>query len=86
MTVIISYETVNRVVFHYNKKHNEDQSIPVWVVKHKGQTYYVNHLDSEVGFTTKETPNSEHTKGALQFKGKLTILEDNGTTTAYIRV
>lgn len=57
----------------------------MWVVKHKGNTYYVNHLDSEVGFSTKETPDNSHTKGSLQFKGKLKIEEENGESTAYIR-
>lgn len=85
MEIKFSTEEIQRIVFHYNKKHNEDQTIPCWIVKHKGQTYYVNHLDSQVGFTTKETPDSEHTKGALQFKGKLEILEENGITTAKIR-
>lgn len=28
-----------------------------------------------VPFSTKETPDSEHTKGALKFKGKLKIFE-----------
>ncbi len=65
----------NRIVFHYNKAHNQDNTIPTWVVKHKGQTYYVNHLDSKVGFTTKETPDNEHTKGSLMFRGKLSIVE-----------
>ncbi len=76
--------TINRIVFHYNKKHNEDQTIPCWIIKHKGLTYYVNHIDSEVGFTTKETPDNEATKAALQFKGKLQIIEENGLITAKI--
>jgi hypothetical protein len=57
----------------------------MWVVKHKGVTYYIDHLDSEVGFTTKETPDNTHTKGSLQFKGKLSIIEEDGNTTAEIR-
>lgn len=78
-------ETINRIVFHFNKAHNQDKEIPQWIVKHKGQTYYVNHLDSVVGFNTKETPDSEHTKGSLQFKGKLQILlNDDGTHEARI--
>lgn len=68
------------IVFHYNKQHNIDPSVPPWVVKCKGETHYVQHLDSEVGFHTKETPDNEHTKGALKFKGELRIV--NGT--AYI--
>ena len=75
----------DRIVFHYNKAHNQDQSIPTWVVKHAGQTYYVDHLDSEVGFSTKETPDNDHTKGSLQFRGILTIVEDEqGKKTAHV--
>lgn len=74
----------NRVVFHYNKAHNQDPSIPPWVVKAKGQTYYVNHLVSEVGFTTKETPDNDHTKGSLMFRGQLEVLEGPDGRTARV--
>lgn len=57
--------------------HLSDSTIPMWVVKCKGETYYVNHLDSKVGFSTKETPDNPHTKGSLKFKGKLSIDENN---------
>lgn len=82
--MIIEDNTVNRIVFHYNKAHNQDKTIAQWVIKHKGQTYYVNHLISSIGFETKETPDSEHTKGSIQFRGKLKIYEDGGGTTAEI--
>lgn len=82
--VIFKDEEKNRVVFHFNKQHNTDASIPPWVIKHKGQTYYVNHLDSKVGFSTKETPDNEHTKGSLMFRGKLSIIEQEGQTIAII--
>ena len=75
-----------RVVFHFNKAHNEDpHNIPAWVVKCKGQTFYVNSMSSSVGFTTKQTPDSEHTKASLQFKGKLSIVSNiDGTKEAII--
>ncbi|MDF2534105.1 MAG: hypothetical protein K0R18_262 [Bacillales bacterium] len=39
----------------------------------------------KVGFTTKETPDSPHTKAALKVKGVLRILEfEDGTTEAYV--
>lgn len=82
--IILKDETVERVVFHFNKRHNIDQTVPPWVVKHKGKSYYVNHLDSKVGFSTKETPASNHTKATLMFMGKLNIIEENNTTTAVI--
>lgn len=64
------------IVFHYNKKHNEDSSIPPYVLKIKGETIYVHHINSEVGFTTKETPDNPHTKGSLKFHGRLRIVDD----------
>jgi hypothetical protein len=53
--------------------HLQDQTIPMWVIKHKGVTYYIDHLVSNVGFSTKETPDNPHTKGSLKIKGKLKI-------------
>ena len=82
--VIFKSDEIQRIVFHYNKAHNQDASIPPWIVKHKGQTYYVNHLYSKVGFSTKETPDNEHTKAALMFRGKLSIVEQDGDTIAII--
>lgn len=78
---------VERIVFHFNKAHNADpHSIPAWIVKCRGKTYYVHTMTSQVGFSTKETPDNEHTKAALQFKGLLTIVEHNdGSVEALIK-
>ena len=66
------------VVFHFNKKHLEDPTVPMWVLKSHGVTFYVNHVDAEVAWTTKETPDNNHTKGSLKFKKcKLTIDDNN---------
>lgn len=63
------------IIMHFNKMHLQDATIPMWVLKVKGNTYYVNHvdIDSGVGFSTKETPDNQHTKGSLKFKAKLII-------------
>jgi len=74
----------NRIVFHYNRKHNEDQTIPPWIVKTRGMTYQVHHFTSEVGFTTKETPDNPSTKGSLQLRGFLTLKHEDGITSAMI--
>lgn len=66
------------VVFHFNKKHIEDSEIPMWVVKTKGKTYYVNHVTCNLPWTTKETPDNSHTKGSIKIKKCLLIInEDN---------
>jgi len=81
---IFSSNAVERIVFHYNKAHNSDATIPQWVIKHKGQTFYVNHVDSKVGFSTKETPENPHTKGSIQFRGKLKIIQKENMIIAEI--
>lgn len=44
----------------------------------KGQSFYVTHLEVKpnVGFSTKETPDNPHTKGAIKLKGTLTIFDN----------
>lgn len=70
---------VKECVFHFNKKHLEDPTIPMWVVKFGGKTtLYVNHVECNVPWSTKETPMSSHTKGAIKIKKALiTITDDN---------
>lgn len=74
----------NRIIFHFNKGFLTDPSIPMWVVKHRGRTEYVDHLRSEVGFDTKETPDNSHTKGSIMFRGHLQIIEADGKKTALV--
>ena len=73
-----------RIIFAFNKAHNQDRTIPPWIIKHRGQTHYIHHLDSKIGFSTKETPDNEHTKGSLIFRGSLEIIEENGLRIARI--
>jgi hypothetical protein len=44
----------------------------------KGKTYYVDHVEANIPWTTKETPNNIRTKGAIKFKNALLRL-DNGS-------
>ena len=63
------------IVFHFNKAHLTNPDIPMWVIKSKGETYYVEHVDFEnVSFSTKETPDNPHTKGSIKCKGCLEII------------
>ena len=71
------------VVFHFNKKHLEDQTVPMWVLKTQGETFYVNHVDCEIPWSTKETPDNSHTKGSIKVKDALLCIDkdDNATLT-----
>jgi len=53
----------------------------MWVVKTHGESFYVNHVTSQLNWTTKETPDNERTKGSIKFKEcLLTIDPDNNAT------
>jgi len=67
--------------------HLTDPSVPMWMLKHKGKTHYVNHMivDPGVGFSTKETPENPHTKGSLKIKGKLILEKINEEIIATVK-
>ena len=69
------------VVFHFNKKHLEDETIPMWVLKTHGETFYVNHVDANMPWSSKETPDNSHTKGSLKFKEVLLTIDENNCAT-----
>lgn len=67
------------IVFHFNKGCLSDPSIPMWVIKSEGKTYYVEHVNfKNVTFSTKETPDNPHTKGSLKIKGFFKIENNIG--------
>lgn len=64
------------MTFHFNKAHLTDSTIPMWVLKLKGQTYYVSHVTSNAPWSTKETPDNPSTKGSLKFKKVVVTIHD----------
>lgn len=69
------------VVFHFNKGHLADPTIPMWVVKTKGKSYYVHHVTAQMGWSTKETPDNDKTKGSLKFKDCLLSIDSENCAT-----
>mgnify|MGYP001322680139 CR=1 FL=1 len=61
-------ENCRVIDFHFNKKHLEIPSIPMWVAKTRGKTFMIHHLISNVGFSTKEDPDHKSTKGTIRFR------------------
>jgi hypothetical protein len=49
----------------------------MWVIKTKGETYYVKHVTSFVGWSTKEAPDNEHTKGSIKLKNVMLTIEND---------
>jgi len=69
------------VVFYFNKKFLEDPTIPMWTLACKGKSYYVDHVTSNMPWSTKENPNSVHTKGSIKFKNALLTIDDTNSAT-----
>lgn len=68
-------------MFHFNKGHLTDETIPMWVIKTHGESFYVNHVTSELAWSTKETPDNAKTKGSIKFKECLLEIDpDNNAT------
>jgi len=66
------------LVFQLNKAHLSDTAIPMWSIKAKGKTFYVNHVDCNLPWSTKETPDNSHTKGSIKIRDcVLTIDSEN---------
>lgn len=55
------------VDFHFNRGHTEFPDLPMWIVKAKGQTYYVHHLTATCAWSTREVPSGS-TRGMLRFR------------------
>ncbi len=49
----------------------------MWVLKMRGETFYVSHVDCNVPWSTKETPDNAHTKGAIKVKNCLVTIDDD---------
>lgn len=64
-------------VFHFNKHHLKDPTTPMWTIKAKGKSYYVNHVTANMPWSTKESPDNEHTKGAIKFKDVYLKIDDD---------
>lgn len=63
-------------MFHFNKKHIQDQSVPMWVLKTHGETFYVNHVECTIPWSTKETEDNPHTKGSIKIKNCLLKIDE----------
>lgn len=63
----LAFETCKEIVFHFNKMALDFPFMPPWVVKAKGRSFYVRHVDAMCPWSTKETPDAS-TKGAIRFR------------------
>lgn len=53
----------------------------MWVLKARGESYYVDHVDCNVPWSTKETPDNPSTKGSIKVKNCLLTIDDDNHAT-----
>ena len=53
----------------------------MWVLKFHGETLYVKHVDCQVPWSTKETPDNPHTKGSIKVKDCLLRIDSENSAT-----
>lgn len=76
----LTLENCPSIDFHFNKGSIEFPQLPSWVIKAKGQSFYVHHVDfSEAQGTTRETPDHPSTKGSIRFRRCSLTLSPDGT-------
>jgi len=49
----------------------------MWVLKTRGQTFYIDHVECSVPWSTKETPDNPSTKGSIKVKDCLLVIDDD---------
>lgn len=53
----------------------------MWVLKTHGETFYVNHVECNIPWSTKETPDNPHTKGSIKVRDALLRIDENNEAT-----
>lgn len=81
----LKIENCPLVDFHFNKGVIEFDFLPSWILKTKGKTYYVTHVDFDCAGTTRETLDHPSTKGSMRFRRVDIMLNMNGSATVVRR-
>ena len=53
----------------------------MWKLAFHGETFYVNHVDCQLPWSTKETPDNPATKGSIKVKDCLLTINDSNEAT-----
>jgi hypothetical protein len=73
-------EDCRNIDFHFNKGSLEFPFLPMWTLKTKGKTFYINHIDANIPWSTRELPEGS-TRGMIRLKnGDITIDAEGNAT------
>jgi hypothetical protein len=66
--------------FHFNKGSLEFPFLPMWTLKTKGRSYYINHIDSTIPWSTRELPEGS-TRGMIRLRNADIEIDAEGNAT-----
>lgn len=76
-TFPLTLENCRVIDFHFNKKHLEIPSIPMWVAKTRGKVYYINHIDCRMPWSTMERDEGA-TRGMIRVRHADLLIDKSG--------
>lgn len=74
-----------KIDFHFNKAVIAFPFMPKWVLKAKGKSYYVDHIDAAVPWNTREL-DSGSTLGMIRFKRAYISIDKDGCAHLFEKV
>jgi len=73
-------EDCRNIDFHFNKGSLEFDFLPMWALKTKGKTFYVNHIEANIPWSTRELPEGS-TRGMIRLKNGEISIDAEGNAT-----
>lgn len=73
-------EDCRNIDFHFNKGSLEFPFLPMWALKTKGMTFYINHIDANIPWSTRELPEGS-TRGMIRLKSGDIAIDAEGNAT-----
>jgi hypothetical protein len=77
-TFPIIIENAKNIDFYFNKKHLEFPKMPMWLIRAKGISYAIWHVDCEIPWSTKEKLDDVSTKGMIRIKHGNVYIDSDG--------
>jgi hypothetical protein len=66
--------------FHFNKGSLEYPFLPMWTLKTKGKSFYINHIEANIPWSTRELPEGS-TRGMIRLRNGEITIDAEGTAT-----
>ncbi len=73
-------EDCRNIDFHFNKGSLEFPFLPMWALKTKGKTFYINHIEANIPWSTRELPEGS-TRGMIRLKSGDISIDAEGNAT-----